>query len=312
MKMNYLKKNMQNIIFLIIGLCLGLFIMSFNIKEEIVPLQDGNLPIITLNDKTITSNDYYEKLKTDSGITTLLDLIDEKLLNEKYTLNEEELSTVKDKMQETISFYTQYYNIDENEFLNSNGFKNKDTFLNYFILEEKRVKYEKEYLKEKITNNEVNNYYINKMNSDFEIMYIKGKSEILTEILTKLKEGATYEAIIKSYKNITYHNYSYVSFDDKEINSDIYSDAEPLEENSYTTSIRSIDDEYYIIFKGKVKEKDDVKNLKERIIKVIVEEKINNDEDNLLLKEALIQLRKENNITFHDTYLENLYKVYQK
>ena len=310
--MKFLKKNKQNIIFLVIGLCLGLLIMSLNIKEELVPLKDGSLPIITMNDIMITSNDYYEKLKMDSGITTLLDLIDEKLLNDKYSLFEEELNNVKKKMQETIDFYTKYYNTNEKEFLNTSGFKDKDTFLEYLILEEKRLKYEKEYLKEKVKNNEINNYYLNKMNNDFEIMYIKGKSEILGEILTKLKNGSTYEDIIKSYKNIIYQNLGYISFDNQEINHDIYSDALNLEENSFTESIRSIDDEYYIIFKGKVKEKDDVKDLRERIIKKIIEEKINNDEENILLKEALINLRKNNNITFHDTYLENLYKVYQK
>ena len=301
----------NNILFLFIGLCLGLLIMSFNIKDEIVPLSNGELPIITFDKGSITSNEYYNELKTISGIDNLLDSIDTKLL-EEYNLDDEAIKNTQKEMNETIKLYMNYYDTTEEEFLNTSGFKDKDSFLKYMILEKKRQMYLSDYLKEKVTNQEINYYYINKMNNDIEIKYIKGNSEVLGEILTKLKEGIKLDEIIKTYKNITYMDLGYIAFDDENINEDIYSDAYAQEENSYTESLRSINDEYYIIFKGKVKEKDDVSILKKRIIKKIVEEKISNDEDNTLYKEALINLRSEHHIKFNDTYLENLYKTYCK
>lgn len=286
--------------------------MSFQIKEKNIPLTKENV-IVSFDEQAITSNEYYDNLKNSSGINLLLEMIDKMLLEEKYSLNEESINNVKDKMNDTIQFYINYYDTTEKEFLVTSGFKNKEDFLEFLILEEMRTSYEKDYLKEKITNNEINNYYLNKMNNDFEIMYIKGKDNVLTEILVKLNNSLTIEELTKEYKNkITYQNLGYISFDNEEINSDIYNDALNLNENTYTTSLRSINDEYYIIFKGNVKEKDKVENLKERIRSKMALEKINNDTDGLLLKEALINLRKQANITFYDTYLENLYQTYIK
>ena len=79
--MNFLKKNKVSILVFIIGLSLGAFVMSLFIPEVIVPLKDGSLPIVTLNDFSITSNEYYEALKDTSDIDYLTQLIDEKLLD---------------------------------------------------------------------------------------------------------------------------------------------------------------------------------------------------------------------------------------
>ena len=298
----------QKIIYLFIGLCLGILVMSFNIKKNNVPLTNGELPIISFLNGSITSNEYYNTLKENSGISILLDLLDDKLLSKKYQLNDKELLTIQEKMNDTINYYIKYYDTNEQDFLNTAGFKDKDTFYNYLIIEEKRKLYEKDYLEKKITNNEINNYYINKLVGDFEIMYIKGDSKILLDILLKLNNGESIQNVLND--KVTYKNLGYISFDNDTINSDIYLDAKNLSENTYTTSLRSIDNEYYIIFKGNVKEKDPLESLKNRITKKIVEEKIKNDTNNLLYKEALINLRKEEQVTFNDTYLEKLYNIF--
>ena len=286
--------------------------MSFNIKKNIVPLKDGTNPIITLNDINITSDEYYEILKENSSFDILIDLIDNKLLESKYTFTDDELKKIKSGMNDTIAFYQNYYQVTEEEFLTSNGFKNKESFEKYLILEEKRGKYLEDYLKDKITDNELNNYYLSKMNNDFEIMYIKGDNDILEKILIDLNNGKKYDDIKKEYKNVEYKNLGYISFDDEEINDDIYQDANSLPDNTYTTSLRSINNEYYIIFRGNTREKDDIKNLKDRIRNKMVKEKIQADENNILKKESLLSLRKKNNLTFYDTNLENLYHIYEK
>ena len=309
--MKLIKKYKLNILCLIIGLLLGLIIMSFQIKKVNVPLEENNT-IISFDNKTITSDEYYQVIKNKLSIDTILDLIDDKLLSDIYIIDDNKLKDLQKEMQETLKLYYEYYDTNEEDFLSNNGFNDKNDFLEYLILNEKRNLYLKDYLKKKITNNDINNYYLRQMNNDFEIMYLKGSNDILSEILTQLNSGTTLESILKQYKNIAYTNLGFISFDNTEINSDIYNDALALEENSYTKSLRSINNEYYIIFKGQIKEKDDIKVLRERILNKIIENKINNDTDGKLQKEALINLRKEKGIIFYDTYLNNLYQNYLK
>ena len=309
--MNFLKENKLSIILFILGLAIGLFLMSLKVKDNKVKLDNDNT-ILSLKDSNITSNEYYDLLKDNSGINLLLDLIDRKILEEKYEISADELEEIKKEMNDVVTSYTNYYGIDEKEFYKNNGFKDQDDFKNYLILEKRREKYEKDYLKDIITSNEINYYYNNKLEKDFEIKYLKGKEEVLTKVLTDLKNKLSIEEIVKKYPSLTYKNLGYITFDDKNINEDIYNDAKLLDENSYTTTLRSIDNDYYIIFKGKVKEKDKLENIRDRIIEKIILEKIKNDQDNKLYYEALINLRKENELTFYDTYLDNLYKAYLK
>ena len=312
MKMKKLKENKLTIIMFVIGLLLGLLIMSFNIKEKHVELKEEKVIVSFEDKKGITSDEYYLYLKENSGIDRLLDLIDNSLLSKKYQLSEDKLKEIQNNMQDIFKSFSEYYNTSKEGFLSQNGFKDEQDFENYLKLEELRKMYEEDYLKDKVTNNEINYYYINKMNKDFEIKYIKGNQETLEKILIDLKNNTSIEDIKKKYKKIEYKDLGYITFDDNKINTDIYADAALLDENSYTTSLRSIDDEYYIIFKGKEKDKDDVNKLKERIKNKIVLEKMDNDTENKLYFEALINLRKEKKINFYDTYLDSLYQAYLK
>ena len=306
----FLKNNKLSIACLIIGLSVGAFIMSLFIPEQVIPLKDGSLPIVTLDDFSITSDEYYETLKETTTIDYLVQIIDKVLLDEKYETTDETKKEVQKEMQETIKGFTEYYGYSESEFLNLNGFKTEEDFFNLMLLEHKRELYVHEYIKENLKNEEINNYYIKNLVPDMEIKTISGDEKILEKILNELKTKS-YDEIIKEYKKqIKTHDYSYVSFDDKEINEDIYNEVLNLEENSYTTSLISINGTYYIIFKGNVKEKDDIDKIKDRLREHIATVKVNEDTNNELYYKALISLRKENNITFTDTILKDEYNDY--
>jgi len=306
----FLKNNKISISMFLIGISLGALVMSFFIPERISPLKNGEMPIVTFNDFAITSNEYYEYLKSINGIDYLIYQIDQKILDKMYETTSEIKKEVQIKMHDTIKEYTDYYGYTENDFLQENGFKTEEEFYNLMLLEHKRSLYVRDYIKDNITNAEVNNYYIKDLTPDMEIKYISGSENVLDKILDELKNN-NYDDIVKKYqKNIKYKDYSYVSFDNQEINQDIYSEAFFLEENSYTKTLVSINGVYYIIFKGDVKEKDDVEKLSERIKEKIIDKKLDNDTTNELYNKALINLRKENGIIFNDTILKDEYDNY--
>lgn len=306
----FLKNNKLSIACLVIGLSLGAFVMSLFIPEQVVPLEDGALPIVTLDDFSITSDEYYETLKETTTIDYLVQMIDKVLLDKKYETNDEMKKEVQKEMQETIKGFTEYYGYTESEFLNLNGFKTEEDFFNLMLLEHKRELYVHEYVKENLKNEEINNYYIKSLVPDMEIKTISGDEKVLEKILDELKTKR-YDEVIKEYKKqIKTHDYSYVSFDNKEINEDIYSEVLNLEENSYTNSLISINGTYHIIFKGDVKEKDDINKIKDRLREHIATIKVDEDTNNELYYKALISLRKENNIAFTDTILKDEYNDY--
>ena len=307
---NFITKHLLSISMLIIGISIGGFVMSLFIPERIAKLENGEMPIITIDNNQITADEYYNNLKDITSIEYLLDKIDTKILDQKYETNNEIKKQVQEKMNETKKEYIDYYNCSETEFLTNNGFNTEEDYYYYMLLEHKRKLYLEEYVYNNIKDSEINNYYIKSLINDFEIKYISGKETVLKKILDDL-ETNSYDEIIKKYqKQITYKDYSYVSFDDNNINQDIYNEALELDENSYTKTLVSINNIYYIIFKGDIKEKDDVKDLKERIKKKITDEKISNDIYNELYYKALVNLREEANLVFNDTIFKEQYNDY--
>lgn len=306
---NFIKRNLLSISMLIIGISIGAIIMSMFIPDRIATLENGEMPIVTIDNNQITADEYYSNLKDITSIEYLLDKIDTKILDQKYETTLEIKKQVQATMNETKKEYIDYYNCTETEFLTNNGFNTEEDFYNYMLLEHKRKLYLEEYVYSNIKDSEINNYYIKNLINDFEIKYISGKESVLEKVLVDL-ESMSYDEVIKKYqKQITYKDYSYVSFDNN-INEDIYNEAFELEENSYTKTLVSINNVYYIIFKGDIKEKDDVKVLKDRIKKKITDEKISNDIYNELYYKALDNLRSEANLIFNDTVFKEQYDDY--
>lgn len=307
---NFITRNLLSISMLIIGISIGAIIMSMFIPDRIATLENGEMPIVTIDNNQITADEYYSNLKDITSIEYLLDKIDTKILDQKYETTLEIKKQVQETMNETKKEYIDYYNCTETEFLTNNGFNTEEEFYNYMLLEHKRKLYLEEYVYSNIKDSEINNYYIKNLINDFEIKYISGKETVLEKVLDDL-ESMSYDDVIKKYqKQVTYKDYSYVSFDDNEINKDIYNEALELDENSYTKTLVSINNVYYIIFKGDIKEKDDVKVLKDRIKKKITDEKISNDIYNKLYYKALIILRNEANLVFNDTIFKEQYDDY--
>lgn len=311
--MKFIKKNILSILLFIIGISIGAIIMTFFFPEEIAKLNNGEEVIVTINnDKAITANEYYNDLKDFITIDVLLQKIDTIILDDKYPTTDQMIKESKYEANDTINIYKSYYKYTEKEFLLNNGFNTIDEYYNYMLLEHKRILYEKDYLKTIIKQSDINYYYNKKYHPNMDIKYITGSEEILTKILKELDNKKTYDEIIKKYKkDINYYNYNDIPFDNNIIEKDIYNEALELKDNTHTDLV-SINDTYYIIFRNNTKEKEKVNKLKNRIINILVEEKIENDQENSYYFEALINLRKENKVEFKDTLLNKKYKEYLK
>ena len=94
-----IEDNKKLIIGLAIGLIVGLFIMVITEDEEIAKLENGQEPVVTFNNQTITADDLYEDMKEYYSVSVLLNTIDDMLFKDKY-LDE---GTIKKEVDATVA-----------------------------------------------------------------------------------------------------------------------------------------------------------------------------------------------------------------
>ena len=100
-----IEDNKKLIIGLAIGLIVGLFIMVITEDEEIAKLENGQEPVVTFNNQTITADDLYEDMKEYYSVSVLLNTIDDMLFKDKY-LDE---GTIKKEVDATVAQYKEVY-----------------------------------------------------------------------------------------------------------------------------------------------------------------------------------------------------------
>lgn len=146
----WLKKNIivALICALVLGLLIGILIMYFG-RGELIARANG---------KNITSTQLFNKIKNNYPIEGVLEEVDGAILNNKYKLEKEEIEEIKDEVEKYISNAASY-GYTESDFLESNGFKTKDDFVNYLALYYKRNIYYYEYLEKLLDENAVQQYY---------------------------------------------------------------------------------------------------------------------------------------------------------
>ena len=300
----------------IIGLSIGLLIMVLFMPDRIATLENGEEVIVSISDKNITANDLYNDMKEYYSVNVLLERIDKMLLEEKYP-EDNDMKTEVNKMADYyISMAETYYGYSEDQFLESNEFKNRDEFIEALKLEYRRNKWFDEYAKSLITDKDINLYYENNVYGDIKTKYISvagtddNAKSLAERIINRLNNGETYDAIVDHYKDrITTKDLGYISFDsniDK-----AYLDAlKSLSNNSYTKDAIEDTEGYKIIFREDTKEKESLDNIKDRIIKVLATEK--KESDTTLLYKALINMRKDAKVEIKDTGLAKEYDKYIK
>nr|MBP3259132.1 hypothetical protein [Bacilli bacterium] len=300
----------------IIGLSIGLLIMVLFMPDRIATLENGEEVIVSISDKNITANDLYNDMKEYYSVNVLLERIDKMLLEEKYP-EDNDMKTEVNKMADYyISMAETYYGYSEDQFLESNEFKNRDEFIEALKLEYRRNKWFDEYAKSLITDKDINLYYENNVYGDIKTKYISvagtddNAKSLVERIINRLNNGETYEAIVDHYKDrITTKDLDYVSFD-SDLDKSYLDALKKLNNNSYTKEAIQDSNGYKIIFKESSKDKDSLENIKDRIIKVLANEK--KDNDSTLLYKALIDMRKDAKVEIKDTSLAKEYDKYIK
>ena len=303
------------------GILITVLVVVIIWPDRIATLKDGTQPVAEIDGYTVTANDLYEDMKDVYSISSLLDKIDNKILEEKYPETDEMNDELKQQAESYYSAYKQYYKMDKETFLSNNGFGSEKAFLEYLRLQYRRNKYAEDYIKTLISDKEVEKYYEDKVYGDINTKHIlvkvdssasdedKKKAENLAkEIISKVNNGKSFDDVKEEYKDqITYEELGYKSYN-ANLESAYMEAMQKLENNSYSKEPVKTSYGYHVIYRIDQKEKPALEDVKEEIIDSLVSEK--KSEDKNISYVALDKMREESGLKFSDTVLEKKYNTY--
>jgi len=290
-------------------------------------LSNGEEVIASVDGKDFTANELYDAMKEQYGTSALINLVDSYIANKEMEDNEA-ASVYADSMISQYKLQYKQYGMDFSQALASAGYASEDDFKKVLISDYKMNEITKNYLKEDVTDKEIEKYYKDKISEELNVKHIliipdvkegateQEKTDAETaaynkaiDLINMLNQGADFEQLARDnsgdtasasnggvINNVTKENYV----------SEFYDAAYNLEEGKYTTTPVKSQYGYHIIYLVKKNEKEPIENLKDTIKDSIVTEKLQSDQN--LQVTTWDKIRNKYNLSINDTKLKNTYK----
>lgn len=284
---------------------------------------DDNKTAVSLDNGKITATDYYNEIKTNN-ISKLVDMIDHKLFNEKYKKNKEEDESVKNQISQLKENYGDNFLNAIQQFF---GVSTENELEDQLRLDYKRNKAVEDYIKEDLSDKEIEEYYEKNIIGDIKASHIlitpnvnskatdeekekaekKAKKEA-EKIIKKLNNGEDFAELAKKYSDDTATakdggNLGYFKKDNMDEN--FMEAVEKLDNKKYTTEPVKSQYGYHIILKVDQKAKPKLKKVKSDIKTTLANAKLENN--STLYYQTLIDIREKNNIKWNDDNLKKQY-----
>lgn len=303
------------------GILITILVVIIIWPDRIATLKDGTQPVAEIDNYTVTADDLYEDMKELYSISSLLDKIDNKILEEKYPEDDDMNDEIKEQAENYYKAYKQYYQMDKETFLSNNGFGSEKAFLEYLKLQYRRNTYAKDYIKTLISDKDVEKYYNDNVYGDINTKHIlvkvdssasdedkKAAEDLAKEIISKLNDGKSFDEVKDEYKDkITYEELGYKSYN-ANLESAYMDAMQKLDNNSYSKEPVKTSYGYHVIYRIDQKDKPTLDDVKDEIIDSLVSEK--KSEDKNISYIALDKMREEAGLKFSDTVLEKKYNTY--
>lgn len=303
------------------GILITILVVIIIWPDRIATLKDGTQPVAEIDNYTVTADDLYEDMKKLYSISSLLDKIDNKILEEKYPEDDDMNDEIKEQAESYYKAYEQYYQMDKETFLSNNGFGSEKAFLEYLKLQYRRNTYAKDYIKTLISDKDVEKYYNDNVYGDINTKHIlvkvdssasdkdkKAAEDLAKEIISKLNDGKSFDEVKDEYKDkITYEELGYKSYN-ANLESAYMDAMQKLDNNSYSKEPVKTSYGYHVIYRIDQKDKPTLNDVKDEIIDSLVSEKQSNDKNISYI--ALDKMREEAGLKFSDTVLEKKYNTY--
>lgn len=296
---------------------------------KVAELENGEDIVASFNGKNITANDLYDEVKAKYARNVLIDMIDKTILDKVYKTTDD----MKESVQSTVDYYKEQLGDNFLSYIKSQiGLNSEEELFNYLLLDYKRNEATKDYLADAITDKEINDYYKAKTVGDIKASHILIKPETTDnmtddevaaaeekakkdaeDIIAKLNNGEKFSDLAKKYSDDgSASNGGDLGWFNKGDMVEAFENAAyALKVDEYTKTPVKSEYGYHVILKTDEKEKPSLKDAKDDIIDAIVKEK-QNEENNVYVYKALIELRKKYKLKIEDSELKSQYDSYMK
>lgn len=311
---------------ILLSLCITLLLVTGCGKT--IKLENGKDAVVGLKDiEGISIDDLYTELKDKYAIGILVDMIDEKILNQKYAEDEEQKESTDSQIKSWLqTFGSETILLQQTQ--SQLGISSMSELREYLGLQYKRGKAVEDYAKSIVTDGEIKKYYDDEVFGDIKASHILIKSEATSsmtdaekankeeealrkakEIITKLDAGEDFATLAKEYSqdDSNKEEGGDLGYFSKGKMVDEFEDAvKALKNGEYTKEPVKTSFGYHIVLKVDQKEKTSLDSIREDIIETISEDKLNDDPT--LQITAMMKLREEYGMAIQDDVLKTQYE----
>lgn len=292
-----------------------------------VKLSDGKEIIASVDGKDFVAEELFDDLKDIYGSNSLLNLVDKYIISKEIKDN----TSAKETAQENVdSIRSQYESAgyDWETVLTQYGYENEEELLNEIMVSVQKEEVAKNYLKENLSDDEINEYYENEVYGTYTVKHIlitpdttdEMSDEEVTaaeeaakaraqEVINRLNNGEDFATLVKEYSEDegSVDSEGLVeNFTKGDVVDEFFNATTELKDGEYSSEPVKSDYGYHVILRVSATDKKALKDIKDEVVEEIIENKLN--EDSNLYTTTWVEIRKKYNFTINDTELKAAYE----
>ena len=321
----------------IVVLALIVLLMS-GCGSKIPTLSNGDEAVVTLKDGSMVSvNELYEAVKDDYALTTLVNLVDQKILEKEY---KDKVEEAKKYAENNIIQLESYYGDQLVDAISQNTeYRSVEAYQNYIYVSYLQNLAIEDYCKDQITEKEIKKYYDKEIVGDIKVSHILITADVTDDMTDEEKKNAEseakdkVEAIIaelkktdkkeiaekfaelakeKSMDETTKENGGSLGFINKNTLSSEYDElvtaAYNLKDGKYSTKVVTTEIGYHVVLRTETKEKAALNDVKEDIVEELAATYLS--KNTVAAVKALQEIRKDYELEIVDSELKSQYAAF--
>lgn len=307
----------------VIGACL---LVLTGCGKHDTKLQDGKEVVASIDGFSVTAEEVYAELKDQYGVSVVVNKIDEAITNKEIT-DEKEAKEYAESQLKAIKAQYEQYGMDFKEALVNAGYADEGVLTKAIITDYKKNLVLTNYLKDKLTDDEINKYYDNEIYGEMTVKHILIKPvvtdsmsdeekktaenealEKAKKIIKELDEGADFEKLAKENSDdagTASQGGLFANFTKQGVVEEFFNASLELKNGEYTKEPVKTTYGYHIILKVSENEKPKLDDVIDDIKDTLVNNKIK--ENQSLNVTAWDEIRSKYNISFNDSAIKDAY-----
>ncbi len=303
--------------------------------KRIPTLSNGEEAVVTLkNGEKISANDLYNELKNQYALETLVNMVDKKILEDKY---KDHVSDAEKSTDTTMSQLEAAYGDDlESAIQYYTGYQSAEAYKNYIYINYLQNLAITDYAKAELKEKDIKKYYDEEIVGDIKVNHILITAKVTDDMTAEEKKEAENEAkekinaIITELKNTnkedvkaafaslarensndesTKDNGGSLGFINKNTLSSSYDElvsaAYNLKDGEYSTSVITTELGYHVILREETKEKASLEDVEDSIKETLASNYL--EKNPIAQVKALQEIRKEYGVEWIDSDIQSKY-----